>query len=81
MAMAKPIIITDVPANRSIVGDSECGIYTPSANPEDIANAILYSHTMKHELKGWGTAGRAIVEEKYDWKRVAECLNQYLTNR
>lgn len=81
MAMAKPVVITDIPANRSIVGDSECGIYVRSTNPEDIAEAILYSHVMRDRLSAWGAAGRAIVQERYDWKRVAQCLDEYLTNR
>lgn len=80
MSMAKPVIVTDIAANRSIVGNSECGIYAQSANPEDIAKAILYSHTMRHMLKTWGAAGRRIVEEKYDWNRVAQCLDAYLSD-
>jgi glycosyltransferase involved in cell wall biosynthesis len=81
MAMAKPVIITDIPANRSFVGDSECGLYARSANPEDIAKAIVHSYTLKHELKARGAAGRVIVEEKCDWKLMADCLDRYLASR
>ena len=80
MAMEKPVIITDIQANRDIVGDSICGIYVQSSKPEQIAKAILYSRSMRDRLRQWGSYGRAIVRDKYDWERVAEHLEQCLAS-
>jgi len=78
LAMEKTAIITDIPGNRAIVGESKCGIYIPSADPGEIAEAIAYLRNEKKMLKEWGSCGRAIVKEKYDWRKVAEHLEDYL---
>ena len=80
LAMRKVVIVTDIPANREIVGKSKCGIYVSSADPREIAKAIMYAYDNRKVLKEWGFCGRAIVEEKYDWKKVAKDFESYLIN-
>lgn len=78
LAMKKVVIVTDIPANREVVGNSKCGIYVPSTAPKEIAKAIIYARNNREKLKEWGSQGRAIINGKYSWERVAEDLENYL---
>jgi glycosyltransferase involved in cell wall biosynthesis len=78
LAMKKAVIATDIPANREVLKESECGIYASSANPVAIANAIAYTYNKRSKLREWGTYGRALIEERYTWEKVAEDLESYL---
>jgi glycosyltransferase involved in cell wall biosynthesis len=78
LAMEKPVIITDIPANRSVVGDNRCGIYIRSIRPIEIANAIEYAYNNKVKLAKWGKLGRKIVSNNYSWDKVAEKFEEYL---
>jgi glycosyltransferase involved in cell wall biosynthesis len=78
LSMKKPVIATDIPANRKILEKHKCGIYVKSANPEEIAYAILYAYKNRAKTKVWGALGRRIVEEKYTWDKVAEKFETYL---
>jgi len=80
LAMRKVAIVTDIPANRKVIGNSKCGIYASSAEPRDIAKAIMFAYDNAEKLKKWGSYGRKIVEEKYAWKKVAEDFESCLTN-
>jgi glycosyltransferase involved in cell wall biosynthesis len=80
LAMEKPVIITDIPANRSIVGDNICGIYIRSIRPIEIANAIEYAYNNKVKLAKWGKLGRKIVSNNYSWDKVAEKFEEYLSS-
>lgn len=77
LAMKKPVIVTDIPAHRQVIGDSKCGIYISSADPQDIAKGISYAHDNIETLRKFGSFGRAIAE-KYEWKEVAKDLETYL---
>lgn len=78
LAMEKVVILTDIPAHRSIVGEKECGIYISSAKPIEIAKAIEYAYHNKEKLKEWGKFGRIIIEKNYTWEKVARDLENYL---
>jgi len=78
LAMKKVVIVTDIPANREVIGNSKCGIYVPSSDPKEIAKAIIYAHNNRERLKEWGSYGRAIISEKYTWVKIARDLENYL---
>jgi glycosyltransferase involved in cell wall biosynthesis len=78
LAMEKTVIVTDIPANRMIVGKSKCGIYIRSASPEQIAGAISYAYDNREKLKEWGSLGRKIIEERYTYDKLAEQFEDYL---
>jgi glycosyltransferase involved in cell wall biosynthesis len=78
LAMRKAVIVTDIPANREIIGKSQCGIFIHSVDPEEIAKAIAFSHDNRESLRQWGSYGRAIIEEKYTWERIARKFEDYL---
>ncbi len=78
LAMEKAVVLTDIPANREIVGKCKCGIYISSVDPEEIARAITYAYRNQESLGRLGKAGRVIIENKYTWERVAKDLRDYL---
>lgn len=78
LAMEKVVVLTDIPAHRSIIGEENCGIYIPSADPLEIAKAIEYAYHNKDKLEQWGKPGRAIIQRKYTWEKVARDLEAYL---
>jgi glycosyltransferase involved in cell wall biosynthesis len=78
LAMKKPVVLVDIPANRAIVGEAECGIYVRSADPADIADGILYARAEKGTIERKGAVGRVLVKGQYDWSVVAERLEDYL---
>lgn len=78
LAMKKVVIATDMPANRGILGNCKCGIYASSADPKEIAAAIVYAYNNKKMLRKWGACGRMIMEKRYSWDKVAEDLEAYL---
>jgi glycosyltransferase involved in cell wall biosynthesis len=78
LAMGKVVIATDIPANRDVLGDSKCGILVPSAEPREIANAIVYAYNNRGILGELGIQGQAIIEKRYSWTRVANDFEEYL---
>lgn len=78
LAMEKPVIVTDIPGNRALIGASECGIYTSSTQPSEIAKAMVFAYENRQDLKRRGNEAREIIEKTYTWKRVAERLELYL---
>jgi len=78
LAMKRTAIVTDIPANREILGDKECAIYIPSCNPIQIARAMEFAYKNKKKLKEWGELGRTIIHQKYNWNEAAKDLENYL---
>jgi glycosyltransferase involved in cell wall biosynthesis len=78
LAMKKVVIVTDIPANRSVIGKEKCGIYVSPVTPTEIAKSIIYAYNNRENLKEWGASGRRIVNEKYTWEKVAKNLESYL---
>ncbi|MCX6648711.1 MAG: glycosyltransferase [Candidatus Bathyarchaeota archaeon] len=79
LSMKKVVIATDIPANRDVLGECRCGIYTSSTNPKGIAKAIEYASENRKLLEDWGIYGRMLMEEKYSWMKVAEDFEDYLS--
>ena len=78
LAMEKAVIVTDIPAHRSVIGDEKCGIYISSVTPTEIAKSVVYAYHNKEKLAEWGKSGRGIIDKKYTWEKVAEDLENYL---
>lgn len=78
MSMEKPVILSDIPAHRYVVGEEKCGIYIPTVNPSEIAKSIEYAYLNRDQLPTWGKVGRGIVEKGYTWQKVAVELEDYL---
>lgn len=76
MAMAKPIITTDVPGCRELVNNGKNGWRVPARSSAGLAEALLKANRATlSDLQELGAAGRKIVEEGYSEDIVA---GQYL---
>lgn len=78
LAMEKVVILTDIPAHRSIMSKEKCGIYVSSTKPVEIEESIMYAYNNKENLKEWGKIGRKIIEKKYSWEKVAKNFESHL---
>ena len=78
LAMKKLVIATDIPANRELMGENECGIYLSSVNPEEIAKAIELAYKRKEKHTICETSENIFPIKDYDWKKVAENFENYL---
>jgi glycosyltransferase involved in cell wall biosynthesis len=81
LAMEKVVIATDIPANKYIIGNSRCGIFISTADPDEIAKAVVHAYNSKDKLRDWGLHGRTIVEKKYTFEKAAGDLAKYLTEK
>ena len=80
LSMGKCVLLTDIPAHREVVGESKCGIYLHSSDETAIAEGIKYAYGHKAMLEEFGSAGREIVKESYNWDKVAADFDAYLRN-
>jgi glycosyltransferase involved in cell wall biosynthesis len=71
LAMKKPVIVSDIPANRSIVDDLPVAVYLHGTSPRQIADGIRAFQQSGKSLHP--ELGRQIAE-KFSAERVAEML-------
>ena len=74
-ASGKPVIAADIPATREIISNGSDG-YLVRPDPSDLAGRIctlLGDPALRERM---GQAGRAKVQDKYTWERLAERTEQ-----
>lgn len=72
MARGLPVLVTDVGATREMV-DGSNGSIIPKQDPEGLASEILKLTDLGHGARcSLGTAGRARVDARFTWQRVAQ---------
>ncbi|GAA2044967.1 hypothetical protein GCM10009720_27370 [Yaniella flava] len=72
LALAKPIIVSDVAPLKEIVGNDERGIVFESGNVQDFARAIRELSVDSSLRTALGDAGRHWVVENRNWENVVE---------
>lgn len=77
-AMAKPVIATDIPMNRNVIGDTNSAFLIKNNSPEEICAGIKMAITNKEHLSEMGAAGRSLVEKEYTWRKQAHKIVTYL---
>jgi glycosyltransferase involved in cell wall biosynthesis len=80
LSMAKVVVATDIPANREVTGKSKCVIYADSSGSNSLTRAIIHAFDNRSKLGEWGATGRALMKEKYEWSKVAQSLERYLSD-
>jgi glycosyltransferase involved in cell wall biosynthesis len=81
LAMEKVVVLSQIPAHQNVIGTAHCGIYIRYVEPKEVARAIEYAYQNRDKLTQWGQTGKAIVEQQYTWRKVAEDLEEYLQNQ
>lgn len=77
MAMAKPIIATDI-SDLPLVLDN-CGIIVDPESPKQIAERVLYLHEDPNERETLGAAARERCVEQYSYDALAPKLAQVIS--
>jgi len=76
MACGKPVIVSDLPGVRRVVGDAGGGVLARPGDPEDVAAKISALLADSAEMQRLSAAGRAGVERLFDWARIGARLEE-----
>lgn len=76
MGAGLPVIASNFPFWREILGESGCAIFVDPLNPREISKAIEYVLTHPREAEEMGRRGQAAVLQKFNWDSEAEKLIQ-----
>jgi len=74
MAMGKPVVSTTIGAEGLGVANDENILLAD--NPENFTKRIVYLFENIKKMESLAIAGRKLVEEKYDWGKVAQDLDK-----
>jgi glycosyltransferase involved in cell wall biosynthesis len=77
MGAGLPVIASDFPFWRKILGESGCGIFVDPQDPKEISDAIEYVLTHPREAEEMGLRGKAAVLQNFNWDTEAEKLIQF----
>nr|WP_303715908.1 glycosyltransferase family 4 protein [Methanoculleus marisnigri] len=78
MLCGLPVVASDFPEIRKVVGGAECGVLVDPTDPDAIAEAIVYLLENPDEARRMGENGRRAVEERYNWgKEEVRLLSLY----
>jgi glycosyltransferase involved in cell wall biosynthesis len=72
LAMAKPVVVTDVGGNRELVIDHDTGLLVPPGDAEALAQGILGLMRTPAQAAALGQAGRRLVEQHFSHEVKAE---------
>jgi len=72
LAMAKPVVVTDVGGNRELVLDHETGLLVPPRDPDALAQGMLALMRAPAQAAALGRAGRRLVEQRFSHEVKAE---------
>jgi glycosyltransferase involved in cell wall biosynthesis len=76
LAMAKPVVATDVGGNRELVRANETGLLVPPRSPEALAEGMLRLLQEPALAAAMGWAGRRLVERCFSHEVKAERMEQ-----
>ncbi|MFJ4045439.1 glycosyltransferase [Microbacterium sp. NPDC089987] len=71
MACGTPVVAAAVGGLIDSVTDGVTGLHVPPRDPDAIASALQELLGDEARRRAWGRAGRARVESRYSWERVA----------
>lgn len=78
LAMQKPVILSDIPAHRNVVGEAGFAVYLSEITPQKIAEGIVELYNRRADLDTLGREGRIIIEKEYTWRAQARRLEAFL---
>jgi lipopolysaccharide/colanic/teichoic acid biosynthesis glycosyltransferase/glycosyltransferase involved in cell wall biosynthesis len=74
MSAGLPVVASDFPLWRKIVGSTKCGLVADPLNPAAIAEALVWLFRHPARAAEMGLNGQRAVAEKYNWERESKYL-------
>jgi glycosyltransferase involved in cell wall biosynthesis len=69
LACGRPVLVSDIPANREWVRDGVNGWLFRDGDVADLAEKILWINSHRSVLVGIGRAARRVAESRADWSK------------
>lgn len=76
MSYAKPVIASDIQANKEGLGDN--GIWVKAEDVDDLCNAILYCEKNIDELHDQASENISRIEKYFTWERIGQLYDNYI---
>jgi len=80
MAMAKPVIATDIYVNRLVDPEGKYCYFVPPNNPYAMAEAIIQLIEDKERRILMGIKAREYIKENFNWERCADLTLEFIEN-
>lgn len=77
MSAGLPVIASDLPMQRSIVGETGCGLVADAQSPDAIYEKMRWIYEHPDAAEAMGHAGRQAIEEKFNWENEAIKLRSF----
>jgi glycosyltransferase involved in cell wall biosynthesis len=77
LACGKPVIVTDIPAHRQVLGACDFAFWARESSPEDLADAIRQAYYRREDFKRLGVEAQNLALEKYTWSKQAQKLDRF----
>jgi hypothetical protein len=77
MAAGIPVIASDFPLWRQIIGEAGCGLLVDPQDPQAIAHAMEYLLSHDAEAEAMGRRGRQAACELYNWNSEERILLKF----
>ena len=74
MAMGKPLIVSDCPAQAEVVRNTRSGIVFEAGNAVDLADKIDWMHRHEEERNQYGKNAKLAVFQKWNWEETSKDL-------
>lgn len=76
LAAGLPVVVSDIPIHREIIGSSNCGLFAEGGNPSDFAAKIAWLLNNPEEAKVMGENARVLAYARLDIMKQIQTLEQ-----
>jgi glycosyltransferase involved in cell wall biosynthesis len=78
MAMGKPVVVSDCPAQAEVIEKANCGLVHIADDPRSLADKIVYLIEHKDERLAMGENAKKAIVETWDWRfKSKDLINLY----